>query len=49
LQAALGQAERALSANLVYENGIPSTRGEHLDPVIEALEDALKAVKAAKS
>jgi hypothetical protein len=38
-----------LSANLVYENGIPSTRGEHLDPVIESLEDALKALKAAKS
>jgi hypothetical protein len=49
LQSALGQAERALSANLVYENGIPSTRGEHLDPVIEKLEDALKALKAAKS
>jgi hypothetical protein len=49
LQAALGQAERALSANLVYENGVASTRPEHLDPVIEALESALKAVKAAKS
>src|SRR3954466_10285085 len=33
LQTALGQAERALSANLVYENGIPSTRPEHIDPV----------------
>jgi hypothetical protein len=49
LQSALGQAERALSANLVYENGIPSTRGEHLDPVIEQLENTLKALKAAKS
>jgi hypothetical protein len=49
LQRKLGDAERSLSAHLVYENGVPSTRPEHLDPIVEALEDALKALKSAKS
>jgi hypothetical protein len=48
LQAKLASVERALSANLVYENGVPSTRSEHLDPIVEALEDAVKALKSAK-
>jgi hypothetical protein len=49
LQRKLGDAERSLSAHLVYENGVPSTRPEHLDPIVEALEDAVKALKSAKS
>jgi hypothetical protein len=48
LQRVLGDAERALSAHLHYENGVPSTRPEHLDPIAEALEAALKQIRAAK-
>jgi hypothetical protein len=48
LQRALGEAERAISAHLVYENGVPSVASEHLDPIVDALEQALGAVKSAK-
>jgi hypothetical protein len=48
LQRVLGEAERAVSAHLVYENGVPSTRPEHLDPIEAALEAALKQVRSAK-
>lgn len=48
LQRALAEAERAVHAHLIYENGVPSTAPEHLDPIIDALNDALKAAKAAK-
>jgi hypothetical protein len=48
LQRALGEAERAISAHLVYENGVPSVHPEHLDPIVDALEQALKTVKSAR-
>jgi hypothetical protein len=48
LQRALGEAERAIHAHLVYENGVPSLASEHLDPIIDALNEALKAAKSAK-
>jgi hypothetical protein len=48
LQRTLGEAERAVSAHLVYENGVPSTAPEHIDPIVEKLEAALKALKSAK-
>lgn len=48
LQRALGDAERAISAHLHYENGVPSTRAEHLDPIVEALENTLKTLRASK-
>jgi hypothetical protein len=48
LQRALGDAERAIHAHLVYENGVPSLASEHIDPIIDALNEALKAARAAK-
>src|SRR3954465_4829478 len=48
LQRALGDAEGAPSAHPASENGVPSTQPEHLDPIAEALESALKQVRSAK-
>jgi hypothetical protein len=42
---ALGEAQIALS-NIHYDQSMPSTAPEHLEPVIEKLEAALKAAKA---
>lgn len=44
---ALGEAQLAL-ANMTYDRSQPSTAPEHIDPVIEKLEAALKAAKAHK-
>lgn len=48
LSRAVADAERALRAGMHYEGGVPSTSPEHLDPVIEALESALKTARAAR-
>lgn len=45
---ALGEAQRALS-NIHYDQSVPASSPESLDPVIDKLEAALKAAKAHKS
>jgi hypothetical protein len=47
LQRALSEAERAVSAHLVYDAGVPSAAPEHLEPIAAALEEALKTVRSA--
>jgi hypothetical protein len=44
---ALGEAQLALT-NIHYDQSQVSTAPEHLDPLIEKLEEALKAAKAAQ-